>query len=155
MNIRPYNSADRQACINIFNSNCEKYFDPSELKGLESWLDDQDNGTITTRASISDYYYVGEVDQKVIASGGFYIYKEKPVASMTWGMVDNAYHKKGIGKELFEYRMTQIQELYPDHSIILDTTQHTFQFFERFGFKVVKITPNGYGHGLDRYDMKL
>lgn len=155
MSIRKYKPFDRSACIEIFNSNIEKYFDHSELVGFESWLDAQDRGVNAFKTSLSDHYYVYEVNNKVIACGGFYIYSNKPNASMTWGMVHNDYHKKGVGKELFEYRVNQVQEAYPQHTIILDTSQHTFKFFERFGFKVVNRTPDGYGNGLDRYDMIL
>ena len=39
--------------------------------------------------------------------------------------------------------------------IYLDTSQKTYKFFEKFGFVVEKISKNGYGVGLDRYDMFL
>jgi len=34
-----------------------------------------------------------------------------------------------------------------------DTSQHTQGFYRRFGFVVEGITPDGYGPGLDRWDM--
>jgi [ribosomal protein S18]-alanine N-acetyltransferase len=39
--------------------------------------------------------------------------------------------------------------------IHLDTSQHTYRFFEKSGFSVKKISKNGYGEGLDKYDMIL
>ena len=32
---------------------------------------------------------------------------------------------------------------------------HTYRFFEKFGFSVNQISKNGYGEGLDKYDMTL
>ena len=44
---------------------------------------------------------------------------------------------------------------YLDIQIHLDTSQHTYRFFEKFGFSVNQISKNGYGEGLDKYDMTL
>jgi len=77
------------------------------------------------------------------------------IATMAWGMVANAHHKQGIGEKLLKYRMQQIEAFYPGYEIILDTTQHTYGFFEKQGFVITAIKKNYYGEGLDRYDMKL
>ena len=34
-------------------------------------------------------------------------------------------------------------------------SQHTYRFFEKFGFIVKQISKNGFGEGLDKYDMIL
>lgn len=153
MLIRPYTPADRLSCIAIFNSNCPAYLDPTEINGLENWLNSRDKGTIAYKNSAADFFYVLENNNTVIACGGFYIVKDKQQANMTWGMVNNLYHKQGYGKQLFQYRMEQIKKRYPQHSIVLDTSQHTYPFFEQFGFTVTHIIPDAYGPGLDRYDM--
>ena len=56
---------------------------------------------------------------------------------------------------LLKYRLNHIKNNYPDTEIHLDTSQHTYRFFEKFGFNVKQISKNGYGVGLDRYDMFL
>ena len=155
VSIRPYLAEDRQACLNIFRSNCPKYFDTNEILGLENWLNGQDIGQITYQTSSADFFYVLETNSEIIACGGFYIVKDKPHANMVWGMVDQSHHKKGYGSLLFQHRINQIKILYPNYAIILDTSQHTFSFFEKFGFKTYKITKDAYGLGLDRYDMSL
>lgn len=40
-------------------------------------------------------------------------------------------------------------------STCLDTRQPTFGCFQRLGFVIETIAPNGYWDGLDRYDMRL
>lgn len=151
--VRKYHAADRPYCIAIFNSNCPGYFDPSELKGLERWLNGMDKNEISYSNAEAAHFYVIEHESKVIACGGFYIAKETQRANMVWGMVHNELHLKGLGKELLLYRLEQIQELYPQSEVILDTSQHTFRFFEKLGFEVVNIVKEGYGKDLDRYDM--
>jgi predicted GNAT family N-acyltransferase len=153
VNIRPYKSQDRQVCLAIFESNCPKYFDADEIIGLENWLDGQDSGLITYQTSSADYFYVLEVNSEILACGGFYIVKDKPNANMVWGMVNQSHHKKGFGSLLFQHRITQIKILYPNYALVLDTSQHTYSFFEKFGFKIDKISKDAYGLGLDRYDM--
>jgi hypothetical protein len=37
----------------------------------------------------------------------------------------------------------------------LGTSQHSKEFFARFGFQTTRVTPDGYAPGLDRYDMTL
>lgn len=153
MRIRKYSANDRAACIEIFESNCPTYFDPSERIALEKWLHGRDQGKVVYDTSEAEYFYSLEQEGKVLACGGFYIVKNSLSANMAWGMVHNKYHRLGLGRQLFEFRMAEIQMQFPKHSIVLDTSQHTFRFFESFGFSVIKVTKEGYGPGLDRYDM--
>jgi ribosomal-protein-alanine N-acetyltransferase len=155
MNIRPYQSTDSEACLRIFDSNTPKYFDPAERAFLENWLTGKDEKRNSYKDNRAEHFYVLEVKEEVIACGGFYIPNSKPVGNMVWGMVHSSLHKKGYGRALFNYRVQEIQSLYPDCSIILDTSQHTYLFFEKLGFKVTEIQKDAYGPGLDRYDMVL
>ena len=151
--IRKYHSKDRKRCLELFKSNCPVYFADEELSDFETWLDGQDKEVLAYGNSAEEVYFVIEESQEVIACGGFYIVRNKPLAKMAWGMVDNAHHKKGYGMQLLQYRLDEITKNYPDHAIALATSQHTFPFFEKLGFVVEKITPNGFGEGLDQYDM--
>jgi len=40
-------------------------------------------------------------------------------------------------------------------AVQLDTSQHSEGFLARFGFQTTRVTPDGYGPGLDRCDMTL
>lgn len=152
MLIRPYTAADRQACIAAFKSNIPKFFMPDELADFENWLTDVEAQKIHAP---NEQYYVVEQDKEVIACGGFSIYPHKQLATMTWGLVHNRLHKKGIGKALILHRIAAIREALPSVTIGLDTTQHSFSFFEKLGFVTTKITNDSYGEGMHRYDMEL
>lgn len=82
-------------------------------------------------------------------------YTNVPHVIMTWGMVDHKFHKEGLGKELLLYRIAQAKEIYPGIKIALGTTQHTFQFFEKYGFKTVAYEKDHWGKDLDLYQMEL
>lgn len=153
--IREYNIIDQPRCLKIFESNCPEFFEKEELTGFKLWLNGLNNHVLVYRNSGSDHYFVLEENNNVIACGGYYVEKERPNIIMAWGMVDRAFHRKGYGKQLFQYRIDEIHNSFPEHSIILDTSQHTYKFFQKFGFTVNNIIANGYGTGLDRYDMKL
>lgn len=153
MLLRPYLAQDRLLCTELFHGNCPKFFDSSEFAGFESWLNGQDKGQPAHPNSAGDHYYVLTIEDRVIACGGFYLIKDQSTANMAWGMVHYDFHRQGIGRRLTEHRINQVLQLYPNHSIILDTSQHTFPFYERLGFSVTKITKDAYALGLDRYDM--
>jgi [ribosomal protein S18]-alanine N-acetyltransferase len=154
MNIRPYKSADKQACIELFKGNMPKYFSTSELPEFELWLDAQEAKKEQNCDSGNEQYFVVEIMDEVIGYGG-YIKINYDEVGLTWGMISQSLHGKGIGKVFLEYRLNMIKSLFPLVSVIIDTTQLSYGFFERLGFKIVNITKDFYGQGLDRYDMKL
>ncbi len=47
---------------------------------------------------------------------GFYVPGEERV-NMVWGMVEHVWHKKGLGRELLEYRIRLVQSAHPECSI--------------------------------------
>lgn len=151
--IRVYQPSDRLACIALFRSNMPLFFDHSELPLFEGWLDALDRNEKVFAHNRAEHYFVAEKGRKIVACGGISIRTEKDVASMTWGMVDNALHRRGIGREFLNFRIRKIEELYPGFGIELDTTQHSYPFFEKFGFRIVKFTADAYAPGMHRYDM--
>lgn len=153
-NIRNYTASDRNACMEVFKTNVPKYFTSEEVNEFDRFLTKLSD----LEALDNPFYYVLELDNRIIGCGGF---GEKEgidgIASTTfvWGMVHNDYHKKGFGEKLLRFRLTEIRIQFPNRKAILDTTQFSYTFFEKYGFKTVKITENSYGEGMHRYDMVL
>lgn len=154
MLIRPYESSDYDACIVAFESNMPKYFLPQELPDFTNWLDKYQNGG-PYHVEGEAAYFVIEEDGLLIACGGVFIEPQNNLAGMVWGMVDNRLHKRGIGKKFLLFRIEYIRNHCPSCRIKLDTTQHSYPFFEKYGFSIVKYTENGYAEGMHRYDMLL
>jgi ribosomal-protein-alanine N-acetyltransferase len=153
MNIRLYQPEDKKACIELFKGNMPEYFATSELPEFEQWLDTLETKKLNQKNPGVEQYFVAEVKGEIVGCGGFA--KIGDNVTLTWGMVSQALHGKGIGKELLQYRLGMIRSIFPSTSVILDTTQFSYGFFERSGFKVMGIIKDFYGQGLDRYDMKL
>jgi [ribosomal protein S18]-alanine N-acetyltransferase len=153
--IRNYTPLDREACLCIFDGNTPLFFDPSERESLVNWLNAKDAERMAYSTNLAEPFYVLELDGGVVGCAGFYIPGHDKLANMVWGMVERNLHKKGLGRQLLEYRIGIVQQHYPDCRVLLDTTQHSYGFFERLGFRVTKITPDCYGPGLSRYDMVL
>lgn len=136
-----------------FKSNMPRFFAAAELDDYSRWLD----GLIARHQpeAGADNYFVAVSGDRVVGCGGFHLDLEKREATMAWGLISSRHHKKGWGKKLFLHRLHVIRSLCPPCKVILDTTQHSFPFFEKFGFEVVQVTKDFYGEGLDRYDMAL
>jgi ribosomal protein S18 acetylase RimI-like enzyme len=144
MRIRAYTPEDKEACLAIFDSNMPTYFADHERSEFVTFLDED-----------ADQYFVVEHDAGIIACGGFFVIPNTPVAVLTWGMVAREQHSRGIGRLLL---LTRLQRLCEEPSVTvvkLQTSQHTYGFFEKVGFKTEKITENGFGAGLHRYDISL
>jgi len=142
--IRAYTEADLESCLALFDSNCPEYLDPSERADYAEFL--------TTKASQLGYLVV-EGNGQVIGAGGLMV--SENIGWFCWGLVDNARHKAGIGTRLVHARLDQARENANVKVVKLDTSQKTVGFYERFGFVTDKINKDGYGPGLDRYDMTL
>jgi len=144
MRIEPYQLKYFEDCIKIIQSNTPKYIDYSEHSDYEDYLSRNEK-----------IYFVIFKKSDIVACGGYGLNKQKTKAGLDWGLVQSKYHNKGYGSELLRYRLSHIQRNYPGIDIYLDTSQKTYKFYEKFGFIVEKITPNGYGAELDQYNMVL
>src|ERR1051325_4813106 len=101
--IRPYESKDRAACLEIFRSNCPPFFDPGELPLLERWLEHSGNKTADTpgyRNAEADYLYVLQKEGAVLGCGGFYVLRGQNNVRLAWGMVQRKEQKNGLGRML-------------------------------------------------------
>lgn len=143
---RPYARSDRAACLSIFDSNVPVFFDPEERAGYERFLDERADGC---------GYVVIERDGKLVGCGGIAVEADGCTASLCWGMIDNQSHKSGLGRLLTEVRLEAAKQQSGVTQVVLNTSQHTVSFYRRFGFQTIGIVRNGYGPGLDRYDMTL
>lgn len=145
MKIIKYEPSHREECIEIFKSNLPKFFATEELPLFEDFLD-QD---------IDDNYYVVEENGHMIACGGIFLDKKSDEAGLSWGMVHANHHKRGIGKFLTEYRIDLLKKVYPSKNYKVDTSQHTAPFYEKRGFEILEIVPDGFAPGIDKYIMKM
>lgn len=141
---RPYQSTDLDACLRLFDSNTPHYFDPSERELFVRYL-----------GRSTQPFFVIERDGVIVACGGYAVESDGVTASLTWGMVERSLHGQGLGQALTAVRLAAIRALPQLCQVEINTSQHTQRFYARFGFETVKVTPDGYGPGIDRWDMLL
>jgi N-acetylglutamate synthase-like GNAT family acetyltransferase len=141
MTFRKYQPSDTEKCLELFRSNSAKFFAAYEEQEFIDYLGE------------AQPYFVLEQANQIIGCGGYAFVETK--AYLTWGLVHNALHGTGAGKRLLLERLNLIARHSETKEVLLDTSQHTFGFFEKLGFVTTKITEDGYTSGLHRYDMKL
>ena len=142
--VRPYAASDRDACLALFDGNTPRFFDPSERAGFAAWLE----------ASTQPYLVI-ERSGRIVACGGHALEACGTVASLCWGMVAQDVHGQGLGRALTQARLDAIRAMPQVARVTMNTSQHTQQFYARFGFEPVKVTPDGFGPGIDQWDMVL
>lgn len=143
MIIREYSTADKEACMAIFDSNMPQYFVSEERQQFEDWLDKEDRET----------YQVLIDRDEVVACGGIYEDTELKLVGLAWGMVRNDLHKNGYGKALTLFRIEEMEERFSHYDQHLGTSQHTAPFYEKMGFITTEIIKDGFGPGLDHFKM--
>ena len=144
---RPYTADDFSACMAIFDSNVPTFIAAEERADFREYLASIDG---KERPCL-----VLTLDGSVIACGGLIIETEKRQARLSWGMVGREHHGKGLGTRLTQARLALVRATPSIAEVGLATSQHTHGFYERFGFTVAKITPDGLAPGLNRWDMTL
>ena len=150
--IRQYENSDKDACLAAFKSNVPLYFTEGEVNDFTNFLIKIANAELVKQQE-NTVYYVVVYDGKVVGCGGFGDKDKRQILTLAWGLIHSDFHKKGLGKLLLEHRLAQIELHFPDLPLVIDTSQHTFTFFEKYGFETTKITNDFYADGLHRYDM--
>ncbi len=143
--IRPFVEADLDAVVDVFRSNIPKYFGPGEEPGLRSFL-----------AELTDDYYVIELDGSIVGAGGIALNDvTPPTVSLCWGMVRKDHLGTGLGRALTQFRIDLSKDKYGTTPITIGTSQHTIDFYEKFGFRLTERRVDGYGPAIDECRMIL
>ncbi|MBO9740136.1 GNAT family N-acetyltransferase [Xanthomonas axonopodis pv. begoniae] len=144
--IRNYRPEDFSACLALFDGNVPAFFSAEERPDFVRFL---------THHAAAWHYQIIERAGEVIACAGYSISTDGTTASLGWGMVHPTLHRQGLGTMLLLARLEALRLSPNIEQVVLDTSQHTQAFYARFGFVVKQVVPDGYGAGLDRWDMAL
>lgn len=143
---RSYGPQDLAACMALFDGNTPAFFDVSERADFHAFLLEH----------ARDWRFeVIERGGQVVACGGLRVEDGGTAASFAWGMVDNRLHGLGLGRQLTQARLARARATPGVREVRLSTSQHTQGFYAAFGFKTVAVRQDGYGPGLDAWDMVL
>lgn len=141
--IREYSHADRSAVIKLLQLNTPEYFSPDEEQDLEYYLDHE-----------IENYFVLEFNGTIAGSGGINFSENKNTGIISWDIMHPQYQKKGLGSILLKYRLQLLLSTPDIESIKVRTTQHTFRFYEKSGFVVLKTVADYWSTGFDLVEME-
>jgi N-acetylglutamate synthase-like GNAT family acetyltransferase len=130
MDLRPYQPTDREACLNIFDSNF-----PRETRGQFERFLEQSPAT----------YFVMEHEGALLACGGYHLDAHQGLATLVWGMVRRSSQKMGLGRYLLMYRLREIGKEGGIDRVCLQTPPESAKFFEGQGFKVASVANGSVG----------
>ncbi len=141
--IRPYIPSDQAAVLELFDANTPLYFDKTERKGLIDYLENE-----------REDYFVVEEDEKLMGAGGINYELQTKTAVISWDIIKPSEHGKGIGRKLTEHRIQHINTKQEIDKIVVRTSQHTYKFYEKMGFKLLKVEKDYWADGFDLYYME-
>jgi len=140
-----YRVEDAAACLALFDGNVPRYFDRSERDEFARFL----------AAPTCDYLVGRAPDGAVLACGGWFEEPDEPgVGGLAWGMVDQRWHGRGLGRQLTERRLAALRAMPGVRELVIRTSQHTERFYERAGFHVTRRVPDGHAPGIDFVEMR-
>jgi ribosomal protein S18 acetylase RimI-like enzyme len=142
MHARPYRAADRNHCLDCFDSNASVFFAPEQRIEFEQFLDRQPPG-----------YYVVHDGDDVIGCGGSQ--DDGDTATLAWIMVLRDRQRQGAGSLLITSCMLDILALPRCRAATVECNQHAAAYFERWGFGITSTFADGYAPGIDRVAMGI
>lgn len=145
MELRRYQATDIECCLAVFDSNVPKFFAPHERAEFAEFL----------VKSTDPYFVVVDEQAQVIGCGGYYVDRERAAAGLTWGMVHNTLHRQGVGRFLLFARLQRICGEPEVTKVLINTSQHSYGFFQKVGFVVEAIREHGFAVDLHEYKMVL
>jgi predicted metal-dependent HD superfamily phosphohydrolase/GNAT superfamily N-acetyltransferase len=145
IDIRPYETADREAALLCFRSNVPAFFSAEDEAWFVSALDEPDGPSFVVVAG-------GEV----VGFGGYEVSDSYNHAVLVFGQVHADWHSQGLGSRLLQHRIEHLKRHGPPTKyLIVDTTLKVAPFYVQHGFEIVSHWREGFRDGADKVDLRL
>lgn len=138
---QPFQASDYPGCVALFDRNCPDYFAPNEREDYISFLRSDPQG-----------YQVARLDQRVVAAFGLTV--EGAVGRISWIMVCPESKGQGVGAAMMQRAKASAAQAQVD-VVDIAASHLSAPFFAHFGALEQAATPDGWGKGMHRVDMKL
>lgn len=142
--IRDYKSHDRASVLNLLRLNTPKYFAPQEEADFIHYLENE-----------LEYYFVIEIDGRIIACGGFNFSGNPAIGKISWDILHPDFQGKSYGTLLLNYRIERLNQFSEIEKITVRTSQLAYRFYEKNGFIIVDIVQDYWAEGFHLYSMEL
>lgn len=141
--VRPYLPSDKPQLMALIRANTPTYFAIEEEQDFSNYLDNE-----------LDAYFVVESDGEIIGCGGVNYADNKTRGVISWGMIHPDLHGKGIGAILLQHRLDFLKQQETISKITVRTSQLTYKFYEKYGFRLMETKKDFWAEGLDMYYME-
>ena len=101
-----------------------------------------------------DYYYVIEINQQIVGSGGINFKNNNSTGVISWDLIDPDFQGKSLGSLLLNYRLKKLKQFTEIQQIIVRTSQQANQFYEKNGYSLIEIVEDYWDKGYHLYSMK-
>lgn len=140
MIVRQYSNKDKKSIIDLLRGNTPDYFAPEEEADLIFYLD-----------NYAQNYFVVEIDNRIVGSGGYNIDDDGTTAKISWDIVDSKIQNRGIGTLLTKHRINLIVQDKKIDIISVRTSQLVYKFYEKFGLELKEVISDYWADGFDLY----
>ena len=141
--IEVYTERNKAEVLKLFKLNTPNYFSPDEEKDLIYYLDNE----------LEDYFLL-KVNDQLIGCGGIN-YHNNSTAKISWDFLHPDFHSKGLGTKLLTYRLDFIKKKPNIKNVMVRTSQLSYKFYEKNGFKLKETQKDYWAPGFDLYLMLL
>ena len=141
-NIRLYKSEDLAQLMSLISLNIPKYFADSESADFKEYLENE-----------IEKYYVLEMNGVLIGCGGINYLEDGTKGRISWDMMHPDHQKKGYGSELLLHRLDILKSDKNIRIIEVRTSQMSYGFYEKHGFKIINTIDNYWAPGYHLYEM--
>ncbi|MBA3901417.1 MAG: GNAT family N-acetyltransferase [Bacteroidetes bacterium] len=143
IDIRKYATSDYDEILKLLRLNTPGFFALSEEVDLIDFLNHH-----------IEYYYVVEVENEIVACGGFNFSGDFSVGKISWDIINPDFQGRGIGSLLLRYRIEKLKEFGHVKTISVRTSQLVYKFYEKNGFRLTEIIKDYWADGFDLYNME-
>lgn len=141
--IRPYSHSDKETVIELLQLNTPAYFSPDEEKDLISYLEHE-----------IESYFVLEVNDQLVGSGGINYSNDKTVGIISWDLFHPDFQGKSLGSKLLNYRIDLLKNNSVIQQIKVRTSQLVYPFYEKAGFKLMEVVEDYWAPDFHLYAME-
>jgi GNAT superfamily N-acetyltransferase len=142
LTIRPYQAADREGCLALFDENCPDYFAPNEREDYIRFL-----------AEKTAHYLVCLLGDRLI--GAFGVLPDEPQGlALRWILLSRRVQGQGLGRQIMA-RVIELVRAHGAESLYIGASHRSAPFFERFGARETARIAHGWGPEMHRVDMLL
>lgn len=128
--------------MQLLEVNIPDFFAEEELGDFSTYLDKE-----------IEQYFVLFLGNTLVACGGINFERDKYSAKISWDVVHPDFQGKGLGSQLLQYRLDILTAEPEIQEIMVRTSQHVYQFYEKRGFRLVETQQNYWAQGMDLYKM--